>query len=71
MDIKTTELPITDRYSTGSAISKVNINDIFEKVKLEKDKKEEPIEVKEEVSLEQIDEKIMTIDDFLDEFKLN
>ena len=71
IDIKTTELPITDRYSTGSAISKVNINDIFEKVKLEKDKKEEIVEVKEEVSLEQIDEKIMTIDDFLDDFKLD
>jgi len=71
MDVKTTELPITDRYSTGSTISKININDIFEKARLEKDKKEEIVEVKEEVSLEQIDEKIMTIDDFLDDFKLD
>ena len=71
IDLKTTELPITDRYSTGSTISKIKINDVFEKVKLEKDKKEEIIEeAKEEVSLEQIDEKIMTIDDFLDDFKL-
>ena len=73
MDLKTTELPITDRYSTGSTISKININDIFEKAKFEKDKKEEIIEeIKEEkeISLEQIDEKIMTIDDFLDDFKL-
>ena len=71
IDLKTTEFPITDRYSTGSTISKININNVFEKVKLEKDKKEEIIEdVKEEISLEQIDEKIMTIDDFLDDFKL-
>ena len=71
MELKTTELPITDRYSTGSTISKVKINDVFEIAKLEKDKKEEQQEeIIEEVSLEQIDERIMTIDDFLDDFKI-
>ena len=71
MELKTTELPIADRYSTGSTISKVKIDDVFEIVKLEKDKKEDQQEeIIEEVSLEQIDEKIMTIDDFLDDFKI-
>ena len=67
-DIKTTEIAIADRYSTGSTISKVKIDDIFEKVSLEKEKVEEVVE--KDVSLEQIDEQIMTIDDFLDDFKI-
>jgi len=65
--LKITELPICDRYQTGSSISKNNINKAFIKTSLEKP---EIIE-KEETTLEQIDEKIMTIDDFLDDFKLN
>jgi len=65
--LKITELPICDRYQTGSSISKQNINKVFVKTSLEKP---EIIE-KEETSLEQIDEKIMTIDDFLDDFKVN
>jgi len=66
--IKLTELPITDRYSTGTSISKQNILDIF----IEKEIKNQVIKVKEEkeikiedISLDKIDEKIMTIDDFL------
>lgn len=73
--LKPTELPITDRYSTGSVISKANINDVFESVSLTKKHeekiKEEIEETPKEVSLERIDEKIMTIDDFLDDFKLD
>ena len=72
--IKITELPIMDRYSTGSVISKLDLLDIFlvktlEKIKEETQNKEEiVIEKKEEpkqVSLKEIDDRLMTIDDFL------
>lgn len=66
--IKNTELPIMDRYSTGSAISK-EIIDVGVVKKLEnKDNMFEIIkeDIKEnEVSLEEVDNKILTIDDFL------
>jgi topoisomerase IV subunit A len=68
--IKTTELSIVDRYSTGNSLSKHNICDVFIKKELE-DKiefKEEESIKKEELSLKEIDERIMTIDDFLEEF---
>ena len=68
--IKTTDLPITDRYSTGSVLSKTDILDVFTyNDVISKDMVKEVI--KEEVSLEKIDERIMTIDDFLDDFKIN
>lgn len=71
--IKVTELPIMDRYSTGSTICKKEIIDAFEVAKIEKEqdeKIEEEIEILEEVpkkqiSLKEIDERLMTIDDFL------
>lgn len=66
--IKNTELPIMDRYSTGSAISK-EIIDVGVVKRLEnKDNMFEIIkeDIKEnEVSLEEVDNKILTIDDFL------
>lgn len=66
--IKNTELPIMDRYSTGSAISK-EIIDVGVVKKLEnKDNMFEIIkeDIKEnEVSLEEVDNKMLTIDDFL------
>lgn len=68
--IKVTELPIMDRLSTGSSISK-SINDVFIVKNMENDSifdikvvEKEPI-VKEKISLEEIDNKILTIDDFL------
>lgn len=73
-EIKVTELPIADRYSTGSTISKQTITEVYELAKLTSNNvtEEEVVEeVKEEISLEKIDEKILTIDDFLDEFKIN
>ena len=67
-EIKITEFSICDRYATGSSIKK-NIEDVFEIKELEsKDEVKAPVE-KENVSLETIDEKIMTIDDFLDDFE--
>ncbi len=67
--LKLTEFPICDRYATGSNIKKMDILEAFEMRKLQtKEKAEDRIE-KENISLETIDEKIMTIDDFLDNFE--
>ena len=83
--LKLTELPIVDRYSTGSLINKHGIVDAFialnlvriEDVKeqetldvpqevIKEEKKEEPkVPKKEQISLEEIDDRLMTIDDFL------
>lgn len=83
--IKLTELPISDRHSIGSQLTKHNLTDAFqesilvrstkeqidlidEKVIEEKDvvvEKEEPKPRKEKVSLKEIDDCLMTIDDFL------
>lgn len=69
--IKLTELPISDRYGTGSNISKDDIIDVFENTKLSDDNEVNDIVEKENISLETIDDKIMTIDDFLDDFESN
>ena len=82
--IKLTELPITDRYSTGSQISKEELINAFVIATLQRVQKhqdqileeieEEPIIIKEEkqevpkksqISLQEIDDQLMTIDDFL------
>ena len=75
--IKSTEIPINDRYSVGSTITKKKITDVFEiKELIKKDDIDiEEIEVldempKKDVSLKEIDDKIMTIDDFLDDFEV-
>lgn len=69
--IKLTELPILDRYSTGSLITKDKIYDVNTLVSLTK--KEEEIDVnikntpsvKPKITLKEIDERLLTIDDFL------
>ena len=83
--IKLTELPISDRHSIGSQLTKHSLTDAFqesslvrstkeqidlidEKVIEEKDvvvEKEEPKPRKEKISLKEIDDRLMTIDDFL------
>ena len=81
--IKLTELPISDRYSTGSQISKKQLIDAFIVASLSRAKKEETklveleqteekqepketsIPKKERISLKEIDDRLMTIDDFL------
>ena len=71
--MKVTELPIVDRYSTGTVINKKGIIDCFEEVTLTKEEKEKPNIIEEEIieiSLDDVDEKILTIDDFLDDFKI-
>ena len=64
---KATDISILDRYSTGTSLSNKLINGMFKECNIIN-----PKEVKEEikeVSLESIDEKIMTIDDFLKDFE--
>lgn len=76
-EYKLTEIPIMDRYSVGSTISKEKVLDVYEVTSIIKDEeKKQVIEptIKEEtkpkndVSLKEIDDKFMTIDDFLDNF---
>ncbi|MFA5602201.1 MAG: DNA topoisomerase IV subunit A [Bacilli bacterium] len=69
-DIKLNELPICDRYSTGSSISK-SITNSYLHINLEKNKDNKiNDDIRKEVSLEEIDEKILTIDDFLDDMEI-
>lgn len=75
-DIKSTSLPIMDRYSTGSSISKGKINDIFVNPILLNSENYNVISREEEIEtldikLDEIDEQILTIDDFLDDFKID
>ena len=95
VNLKLTELPIADRYSIGSQISKRELNDAFviatltrqEKTQtqvkistfadntdpeeielLDIEEEEEPKKVakKDKISLKEIDDRLMTIDDFID-----
>ena len=69
--IKLTELPITDRHSTGTSLSKHDIFDVFIEKVLENPKETKKVVedekeiIKENISLESIDQRMMTIDDFL------
>ena len=79
--VKLTELPIVDRYSTGSQIVKQKINDAFivqglakvkkeqetilEEEEIKEEKEEVKIPKKDQISLQEIDDRLMTIDDFL------
>ena len=63
--IKLTELPISDRYSSGTSITKKEIIDVFEIKELESKEDTKKIIEKENINLEMVDQKMMTIDDFL------
>jgi len=63
---KVTEFPICDRYQTGLQLTKEEIKETFLKKTI--NEKEEIKETEEEITLDKIDEQIMTIDDFLDDF---
>ena len=70
---KVTSFPICDRYQTGAQVTKDKIHKAFTKTEITENKKETKEEKKEEpkqeeISLEKVDEQIMTIDDFLDDF---
>ena len=74
---KNSEIAISDRYSTGSSISNVRVIKTFIPKELENKDNIKEVEIietveeepKKEVSLKEIDEEILTIDDFLDDFK--
>lgn len=73
ISIKVTEIPILDRYSTGTTICKSNVIDAFKNFKIVTKKKNDVdnyINSNENQTLDSIDNKIMTIDDFLDDFKI-
>ncbi len=68
--IKLTELPILDRYSTGSLITKDKIYDVNVLVSLTKEEKietniKENSLIKPKITIKEIDERLLTIDDFL------
>ena len=71
--IKVSDLPIMDRYSTGSTIHKKTIDKAFALVTLsDLEDQQEQDEVKElpkkeQISLEDIDQKLMSVDDYLKE----
>lgn len=65
IELKLTEIPIAERLSTGSTIAKTKILDVYPNYELVSGVIEEKQE-KENISLEEIDKKMMTIDDFLD-----
>ena len=64
--IKATDIPICDRYQTGSSISKENIENVFIKQNLAQDETEQI-----DISLDKVDEQMMTIDDFLGDLKID
>ncbi len=77
IETKNTDYPIVDRLSTGTQFTKQEILDFFVKQDMQtKEDVENIVEVvpiieeKKEVSLDNIDERIMTIDDFLDNFEI-
>jgi topoisomerase-4 subunit A len=73
INVKNSELPIMDRYSIGSNVSKDTIIDVFtlqdiisnKETSIENNKDDNNKEEKHEVSLEDIDNKMLTIDDIL------
>ena len=75
--IKSTNLPIMDRYSTGSSICKGSISDVnFHSELIDSDSYSKKNIVDDEIEtldikLDEIDEQILTIDDFLDDFKID
>ncbi len=68
--IKLTELSIMDRYSTGNSITKEKIVDTYKIVSLVKKNEIENVSIDKEVvksrpSLKEIDERLLTIDDYI------
>ena len=64
-ELKLTELPISDKNSSGTSISKLKIMDVsLIPNMITKEEKQEKVE-KENINLEEVDKKMLTIDDFL------
>ena len=70
-EIKNSDIPIMDLASTGSVLTKKDLQDVYIKANLESYLKKEIKEVKEEQKEEAKPEiKELTIDDFIDDFKI-
>ena len=71
--LKASELPIVDRYSTGSQLTKQIIDTAYIVSDITKVEEMDEVEevISEPISLQSVDERIMTIDDFLDNFDLD
>ena len=77
-EIKLTEIPIMERYSTGSTINKNGFTDCYVVKNIEEkvEQKEFTNKINKEeksqknISLKEVDDKMMTIDDFLDDFEI-
>ena len=70
LSLKLTELSIADRYSTGNSITKKKIVNAFHvETLIKKDSNNksniEKTEEKPKISLKEIDERLMTIDDYI------
>ena len=68
--LKNSEIPIMDLMSVGSVISKNNFDDAFIKSELIKEKKDVTEIIENQPEKKEIKIKEMTIDDFLEDFKL-
>lgn len=68
--IKLTELPIADRYSAGSQITRSIISTVFNNISLIKKEENNKSITREQVSLNDVDEKMETIKGFLDDFNI-
>ena len=70
-EVKNSDIPIMDLASTGSGLTKKELNDVAVKKELEKyTKKEVKQEEKKEEKPQENQIKELTIDDFLDDFKI-
>lgn len=69
-EVKNSDIPIMDLASTGSVLTKKQLDDVYLKTNLESYLKKEIKEVKEEPTEEKKEIKELTIDDFIDDFKL-
>lgn len=69
-EIKNSDISIMDLASTGSSISKYNLEEIFIKTEKKSYIKKKPVEIIEESQVKKEEVKEFTMDDFLDDFKL-
>ncbi len=67
-EISTTEGALSDCYSTGTTVIRKKVIETFLKTKLKEIEEEKEQQAPQEIDLDDIDQRIMTIDDFLDDF---
>ena len=69
-EIKNSDISIMDLASTGSSISKYNLDEVFIKTEKQSYIKKKLVENKEDLPVKKEEVKEFTMDDFLDDFKL-